>query len=101
MSCCSQRREALSTTVPLRAAVAASRTPWPTTAPASVGAATGAASASAAGTQPLRYLGHAPLNVRGPYSARVYRVDVPGCVIAFDARDVAALLRTSLFERAD
>lgn len=93
MSCCSQRRQALPATPQLRAAFAADRSALETSAPAR--------GVSSAGPQRLRYLGHAPLRLRGPFSARLYEVDALLRLIDADARDVAALLRTALFERAD
>lgn len=89
MSCCSQRRQALAVSTQLRAAVAMSHTALPD------------AAVPAAHLQRLRYVGNAPLNVRGPFSARVYEVEGPLHLIEADARDVAALLRSALFERAD
>jgi hypothetical protein len=92
MSCCSDRRQAVSTTPQLRVAVAAAHSSLAAAAPSAAG--------SAANPQRLRYVGHAPLNVRGPFSARIYEVDVLLRLIDADARDVSALLRTALFERA-
>lgn len=89
MSCCSQRRQALTATTQLRVAVATSGTALPNT------------TVSAVDAQRLRYLGTAPLNVRGPFSARLYEIEGPLRLIEADARDVAALLRTALFEHAD
>ena len=78
MSCCSNRRAALGSVPQLRAAAYA--TP-------------------AAAAQRLRYLGQAPISLRGPHSGRVYSVDAAAHELAVDARDLEALLRTGLFQR--
>jgi hypothetical protein len=87
MSCCSQRRQAASTTTQLRAAASTSMpaTPRP---------------AHGAATQRLRYAGDSPLSLRGPFSGRVYEVDATNRIVEADLRDAEPLLRTALFEPA-
>lgn len=82
MSCCSNRRAALTTTPQLRAA-----TPMPSPAPT-----------SPQSGQPLGYTGQVAIALRGPFSGRVYRVSPDARQIDADARDVAALLRTGQFQ---
>ena len=91
MSCCSQRRQAISAMPQLRVASEASLVRLTSVVPA--------AEPSVLGAERLRYVGHTPLNVRGPFSARLYEVNVLLRLIDADMRDVASLLRTTLFER--
>ena len=83
MSCCSNRRAALTSLPQLRAAMPA---------PAGVQDTTG---------QPLTYSSQVDLALRGPFSGLVYRVGPDTRQIDADARDVAALLRTGQFSVGD
>lgn len=89
MTCCSQRRQTLGVQSQLRAALAASSVDLRSDA------------MPATGSLRLRYVGDTPLNVRGPFSLQVYEVNASHRLIDADARDVAALLRTALFDRPD
>jgi len=83
MSCCSQRRHAVPSTTQLRATAGVSTPPSPD-----------------AAARRLRYLGDAPLSLRGPFSGRVYEVDAKTRVIDVDVLDAEPLVRTTLFEPA-
>ncbi len=54
-----------------------------------------------AGLIPLRYLGSAPLSISGPHSGRIYSVGHLGSAITADPLDVQVLLSTLLFAKAD
>ena len=56
--------------------------------------------ASRALTAPLRYMKQGGVAVRGPVTGRRYAFSVATPVQEVDLRDLAALLRTSLFRRA-
>jgi len=51
-------------------------------------------------SQSLRYLGKHPLALKGPASRKLYRMGPGQRVVAVDPVDVAALLRSGLFEPA-
>ena len=53
------------------------------------------------GLIPLRYLGSEPLSISGPYSGRLYSVGHLGSAITADPLDVQVLLSTLLFAHAD
>jgi hypothetical protein len=55
---------------------------------------------STAVTAPLRYVKQGGVAVRGPVTGRRYAFSVATPVQEVDSRDLAALLRTSLFRRA-
>ena len=82
MSCCSSRRHQFPSTPQLRSAS-------PVTQPPPI------ASTDAR----LRFIGHAPMTLRGPFSGHVYTLSHDEPEVATDARDTEALLRTGLFER--
>jgi len=46
----------------------------------------------------VRYLGVQPVRVRGTASGRVYHTSSADPLLAIDARDAAALIRTGLFQ---
>ena len=48
----------------------------------------------------VRYLGAAPVQVRGPATGRVYAFSAKRPVMLVDSRDAAVLLRTRFFRRA-
>ena len=48
---------------------------------------------------PLQYQGSEPLSISGPYSGRIYSVGHLGSSITADPQDVQALLSTLLFAR--
>lgn len=48
----------------------------------------------------LHYLGHSPMNVRGPVTGQLYQFSKFQQVQPVDARDAASILRTRLFGRA-
>ena len=80
MSCCSHRRRTSSAFRPATIA------PPPPAAPPPASA--------------LRYLGKHPLALRGPVSRRVYRMGPGRRLLAVDPADVAAMVRSGLFEPA-
>jgi hypothetical protein len=82
MSCCGQKRLALTAT-PRRTPAMEAPAPRP------------ARPAKPA----LRYLREGSLALRGPHTGRVYSFDAAGQATAVDPQDLEALLRTRLFER--
>ena len=85
MSCCGQKRAALSAQQRSWNRAAALETPAPRNA--------------SDGLVPLRYLGAEPLSLNGPYSGRIYSVGHGGSTISADPLDVQVLLSTLLFTR--
>jgi len=79
MSCCGQKRLALTAT-PRRTPAAEAPRPVRPANPA------------------LRYLKEGALALRGPQTGRVYSFDAAGQATAVDPKDLEALLRTRLFE---
>lgn len=55
-----------------------------------------------AGTAALKlmYHGHAPVNVRGPFTGQLYQFSRLHPVQAVDARDAVSILKTRLFRQA-
>ena len=85
MSCCGQRRRALSSS-PQAAATPISRAAMPT-------------SGHVAGGVALRYRGLGPYTMRSPRTGRLYACGGTGASLQVDAADVDVLLRTRLFTR--
>lgn len=81
MSCCGGKRDALKRSFAARTAAPAAVPPPP---PDGVR---------------IRYLGATPILVRGPVSGLGYRFTRSDPVSVVDARDLAPLLRTQLFQR--
>lgn len=95
MACCGQGRAAL------RASQAASQPRPPITLRAAAGAGTARAMPASPPRPvvPVRYLGAAPIVVRGTVSGRAYRFAAGSSVQPIDSRDVAGLLRKGIFRR--
>ena len=49
----------------------------------------------------LRYSGDAPVNLAGPGSGRIYRIEPDARVVAIDPRDMPALMATGRFARLE
>jgi hypothetical protein len=93
MSCCGQKRSTLIVRAPVArstpaAAVSMSRSPTPAAAPAS------------GGMMALRSVSSGGIVVRGPATGGQYAFSVAAPVQMVEARDAAALLRTSWFRQA-
>ena len=83
MSCCSGRREAMSSQSIFRAAPVAPEL-----------------SGESPEEATLTYSGRDALALRGPFSGRIYHVGAGSPRLVADSRDVEALLRTGKFSRA-
>ena len=92
MSCCGQGRAALR-------ASQAIQTPQ-TTRVAAGGSARVVAAAALRANVPIRYLGGAPIVVRGTVTGRAYQFAAGRAVQPVDARDVAGLLKKGIFRRS-
>lgn len=91
--CCGQGRAIL------RASLVASQ-PRPPLAPARIVSAARAAQAPPpSSVVSVRYLGAAPIVVRGAISGRAYRFALGNAVQAVDARDMPRLLQKGIFRR--
>ena len=86
MSCCGQGRMAL-------------RSSQVGAAPLGAGAVQPAGGAMARAVAPMRYLGAAPVVVRGAITGAAYPFSAARPVQSVDARDVAGLLRRGIFRR--
>ena len=92
MSCCGQGRAALKSNPP---AFSAPRVPRV----GRVGVAAVSRVPAASARVPLRYLGGAPIVVRGAATGAAYVFDARRTVQAVDARDLDGLLRKGIFRR--
>ena len=86
MSCCGQKRAALSSNRHIKAYTSADAVPA-----SPVG--------NAAEHHLLRYLGSEPLSLRGPISGAIYHF-FDGNPVAVDAKDTVAFLRSDQFVKA-
>jgi len=80
MSCCSRQRRSAARS-PFRPLVVAPAKP-----------------VAAAKDSELRYLGRHPLALKGPATRKLYRIGPGQRIVAVDPADVAAMLRSGLFE---
>ena len=83
MSCCGQKRAALSGNRHIKVYT-------------STGAVPAAPASASTEQQLLRYLGEEPLSLRGPISGVIYHF-FDGNAVAVDTKDIAALLRSDRF----
>lgn len=92
MSCCGQGRAAL------RASHALQTPKAPRV--AGIGVTRVAADAALRANLPIRYLGAAPIVVRGLVTGRAYQFAAGRAIQPVDARDVAGLLKKGIFRRS-
>lgn len=92
MGCCGSKRAAAS---------AAAGRPGGGAPPRTVAPGAGPAAAGRPADVIVRYVGARPVRARGAASGRSYQTSPADPLVAIDARDAAALIRTGLFRAQD